>query len=227
LRSTATAYAVFIPDTKPFIDSAFDDLEAVQQKHGKRVDDIVQTAHRDLKEATKNGLDLENVWEAWEVIEKATNQISDLAAESTNDIQGQHPDIKEKFGEKLDYLKKMAEDFGPEARKELEDAYQKIKNVLSGGLAGDTVDKIRTLIQEKIQMVEKLGDAAWERGLEEAKQYIDMNTKIRTILEENKEKLKHGNLGELWIKVKEAALSGDTDALQKYVRDQEERRRKS
>lgn len=198
----------------------------VQQKHGKRVDEIIQTAHRDLRDATKNGLDLESVEKAWGVLEKAINQIGNLAADSTSDILGQHPDIKEKVGEKLDQLKKMAEDFGPEARKELEDIYQKIKDVLSGGLGSESVDKIRKLIQEKIQMVEKFGDERWERGLEEAKPYLDKNPKIKAILEENKGSLKHGNLAELWDKVKEAALSGNSEGLLKYVKQQEERRRR-
>ena len=197
----------------------------MQQKHGKRVDDIVRTAHHDLKDATKNGLDLESVGKAWAVIEKATNQIGSLAAESTNDILGQHPDIKEKVGEKLDQLKKMADDFGPEAKKELEDVYQKIKDVLSGGLGSESVEKIRKLIQEKIQTVEKFGNVAWERGLEEARPYLDRNPKIRAILEENMENLKHGNLGELWDKVKDAASSGNTEALEEYVRHLEAKRR--
>lgn len=225
LRSTATSYAAFIPGAKAFIDSAFNNFETVQQTHGKRVDEIVRTAHRDLTDATKNGLDLESVGKAWSVIEKAMNDIGSLAAESTNDIFGQYPDIKEKVGGKFDQLKKMAEDFGPEAKREFEDVYQKIKDVLSAGLTGDTVEKIKKLIQEKIQVVEKFGDVAWERGLEEAKPYLDKNPKIKAILEENKENLKHGNLGDLWDKVKDAASSGNTEPVQKYVKDLQEKGR--
>jgi hypothetical protein len=41
LHSTATSYAAFIPGAKGYVDSAFKDLEKVQQKHGQEVDDIV------------------------------------------------------------------------------------------------------------------------------------------------------------------------------------------
>lgn len=225
LHSVATSYAAFIPGAKAFIDSAFNDLEAIQKKQGKRVDEIVSTTHRDLKEATKNGLDLESVGKAWAVIERAVNQIGSLAADSSQDLLAQHPDIKEKVGDKLDQLKKMAEDFGPEARKEFDDAYRKIKDILSAGLGSDSVEKIRKLIQEKLQMVEKFGDVAWERGVEEAKPYLDKNPKLRAIVEENKESLKHGNLEELWEKVKEASISGNTEPVEKFIKDLEEKRR--
>lgn len=225
LRSTATSYAAFIPGAKAFIDSEFDEFEAIQQKHGTSIDEIVRVAHRDLSDATKNGLDLESVEKAWIVIENATNQISNLTAESTNDIFGQHPDIKAKVGGKLDQLKNMAENFGPEARRELEDVYQKIKSVLSAGLNSNTVEKIRKLIQDKIQTVEKFGDVAWERGMEEARPCFDKNPKIKVILEENKDSLKHGDLAVLWDKVKSAASSGTTEPVQTYLRDVQERRR--
>jgi phage terminase small subunit len=225
LRSTATAYAAFIPGATAFIDTAFDDLEVIQKKHGNRVDEIVITAHKDLSDATKDGLDLESVCKAWTVLENATNQICDLAAESTNDIFSQHPDIKAKVGGKLDQLKNMAEDFGPGARRELEDTYAKIRNVLRGGLDNDTVEKIRKLIEDKIQAVEKFGDVAWERGMEEARPYLEKSPKVKIILEENKDSLKHGNLAVLWDKVKDAASSGNTEPVQNYLRDVQERRR--
>lgn len=201
----------------------FNDLEVVQQKHGKRVDEIIQIAHQELKDATKNGLDFESVGYAWGVLEKAINQIGNLDAEPTNDVQSQHSDMKEKVGEKLDQLKKMAEDYGPEARKELEDVYQRMKDVLGGGLGSESAEKIRKLIQEKIQTVEKFEDVAWERGLEEVKPYSDKNPEINVILLENRENLKHGNLGELWDKVRVAAQSGHTEELQKHVKEQEKR----
>jgi hypothetical protein len=157
LRSTATAYAAFIPGATAFIDTAFDDLEVIQKEHGNRVDEIVITAHKDLSDATKDGLDL--------------------------------------------------------------------KNVLRGGLDNDTVEKIRKLIEDKIQAVEKFGDVAWERGMEEARPYLEKSPKVKIILEENKDSLKHGNLAVLWDKVKDAASSGNTEPVQNYLRDVQERRR--
>lgn len=225
LHSTAASYAAFIPGAKAYLDSAFKDLEAVQKKHGKEVDNIVRNTHRELREATKKGLDLDTVGRVWDVLEKAITQIGNLASDSANDILAQHPHIKEKVGGNLDQLNKMVSHYGPEAKKELDDTYQKIREVLSGGLGSDSVEMIRKLVQEKIEKFETFGDVAWDKGLERAKPYLEKNPKIREIVEENKQSLKHGDLGELWDKVKEAASSGDTNALQKLVKEQVEKER--
>ena len=42
LRQTATSYAAFVPGAKSYVDSAFDDLDAIHKKHGSEVDKIAK-----------------------------------------------------------------------------------------------------------------------------------------------------------------------------------------
>merc|ERR1712098_462438 len=62
LRSTTSQYAAFIPGAKPYVDSAFNDLDKVQAKHGDEVD------------------------KAWSILEKTMSQLGELAKDSAGEI---------------------------------------------------------------------------------------------------------------------------------------------
>jgi len=83
------------------------------------------------------------------------------------------------------------------------------------------------LIEEKTEKLKELSDAAWKKGLEQAKPYMDKNPEIKKIVEENADSLKNGNLGELWANVKDAATSGDTSKLSEYVKSAGEKAKNS
>jgi len=217
LRSTASSYAAFIPGAKPYVDSAFDDLDKIHAKHADEVDKIVQKAYKDLKTATKSGMTAESASKSWTIIEDTLQQLGELASDSAAEILDNHPQLKEKIGGNLDQLKAMAENGGEDAKKELEATYAQIKEVIAGGVSMQSIEKIKGVIQDKTAKLQKLSDAAWKSGLEQAKPYLEKNPKIKSIIEENAETLKNGNLGELWEKVKEAASEGKTEKLQEYV----------
>lgn len=69
LRQTATSYAGFIPGAKGYVNSAFDDIDSIQKKHGSEVEQIVNNAYGELKDVSKKGASLEAVSDAWEVIQ--------------------------------------------------------------------------------------------------------------------------------------------------------------
>jgi len=190
----------------------------VHAKHSDEVEKIVQKAYQDLKAATKSGMTVETASKSWAIIESTIKELGELAADSATDILDNHPEIKEKFGGNLDQLKSMADNGGEAAKKELETTYNQIKDVIAGGVGVGTIAKIKSLIQEKTEKIQKLGDEAWKQGLEQAKPYFDKNPEIKKIVEENADALKKGNVGELWENVKEAASSGNTDKLQEYVK---------
>jgi len=227
LHDTANSYAAFVPGAKGYVDAAFKDLEKVQDRHGKEVDDIIQGAYKDLKQATKSGMSVETATKSWEIIQDAMGKLGELAADSASEILDNHPQIKEKVGGNLDQLKKMAENGGEEAKKELDETYQQIKDLVKGGVGIGSVEKVKKIIQEKTEKIQKLGDEAWKKGIEQAKPYFDKNPKVKQIVEENADSLKQGNFGELFEKVKEAVSSGDTDKLQEYAKDAGEKAKKS
>lgn len=209
------------------MDKAFEDLEKVQEKHGGEVEEIVNRTYRELKEASKSGLSVETAGKTWEVLEKAIKELGDLAGDSMGEILDNHPEIKEKVGGNLEQLKELARNGGEEGKKEVEDVYARIKEVVSGGVGAGSLEEVRKLIKEKGEKLRKLSNEAWKKGLEQAKPYLDKNPKVKEIVEENASALKEGNFSELFEKVKEAVSSGNTDKLQEYVKQAGEKAKDS
>lgn len=58
-RQTVTSYAAFIPGAKNYVDSVFNDLDKIEQKHRGEVGRIVSNAYSEMREATNSGLSLE------------------------------------------------------------------------------------------------------------------------------------------------------------------------
>ncbi|KUJ12119.1 uncharacterized protein LY89DRAFT_653844 [Mollisia scopiformis] len=228
LRSTATSYASFIPGAKSYVDSAFNDLEKIQAKHGKEVDDIVNKAYNDLKDVSKKGgVDMQTASKSWTIIEEAISELGKLSVDSASEILDNHPKLKEQVGGNLDQLKSMADSYGPEAKKELEATYQQIKDVLKAGVGFDTVDKIKKLVEEKTEKVKGMGDEAWKRGIESAKPYLDKNPEIKKIVEDNKDALRKGNVAEVLKKISEALYNKDPESLKQYIKQAGEKAKQS
>lgn len=214
-RTTATSYAAFVPGAKSYVDKAFDDLDKVEAKHRGEVEEIIKTTYNELHQSTKSGLSMETASRAYAALEKAMKKIGELAVDSAGDLMDNHPDLKEKFGGNLDKLKNMADQYGPDAKKELDHTYTQIKEVIGGGIGVGTIAKVKAIIDEKMQKVSKLGDEAWKKGMEAAQPALEKNPKMKELLEKNADALKSGNLSELWDKVK----SGNMEDMEKYVKD--------
>lgn len=222
-RQTTTTYASFIPGAKTYVDKAFDDLDKVESKHRGEVNDIITKTYNELRSTTKSGLSMDTAVKSWSVLESAFKELGQLAADSAGEILDNHPELKDKVGGNLDQLKNMANSYGPEAKKELDQTYSQIKDVLAGGVGVGTIAKIKELIEEKVKKVQSMGDEAWKKGLEQAKPYLDKSPQIKEILEKNADALKSSNLTELWEKVK----SGNTADLESYVKDATEKAKSS
>ncbi|TGO49731.1 hypothetical protein BOTNAR_0419g00060 [Botryotinia narcissicola] len=228
LRNATSSYAAFIPGALSFLDSAFNDIEKVQEKHGKEVDEIVSRTYSELKNISqKGGLDMQTAVQSYNVLTKALSEIAELGKDSLGDIMDNHPQIKKQVGGNLDQLKSMAENYGPDAKKELDDTYKRVSEILSGGLGAGSIEKVRKLIQEKSEKVQKLGEQAWNKGMEEWKPYLEKNPKVKEIVEKNADALKSGNVKEIFDQVKRAVESGNIDDLQKYVKDAGEKAKNS
>ncbi|KAF2431686.1 hypothetical protein EJ08DRAFT_173490 [Tothia fuscella] len=219
LRQISTYYAGFVPGASGYVDTAFKDLEKVQEKHADEVDEIVQSAYKELKDASKSGLSVETAQKTWDIVQKYIKELGELAGDAAEDILDNHPEIKKKVGGSLDQLKNMGNEYGPEAKKQVDETWNQISDIIKGGFSADTAMKIKKLVDERVQKVKQLGDEAWKKGMEQAKPYLDKNPKIKEIIEKNQDALKQGNFGQLYEQVKKAATSGDTGDLEKYVKD--------
>jgi len=162
---------------------------------------------------------METAAKSWEIIEAAMRDLGELASDSASEILDNHPRIKEKVGGNLDKLKEMADGYGgEEAKKELQDTYAQIKDVVNGGVSAGTLAKVQQVIREKTEKVKKLGDEAWKKGLEQAKPYLDKNPQVKEMVEDNADALKQGNVREVFEKVKSAVETGNMEDLKGYVK---------
>jgi len=219
LRQVSTYYAGFVPGASGMVDTAFNDLDTIHEKHRDEADKIIQDAYNELKQVSNQGLTFAAASQAWEILQKHLAKLGELAGDATEDILNNHPELKKKVGGNLDQLKKMGEQYGPEAKKQVDETWDQIKDITKTGFSGDTVEKVRKLVQDKVEQVQKLGDEAWKKAMEQAKPYLDKNPKIKEVVEENASALKKGNFGQLYEKVKSAADSGSTEDLEKYIKD--------
>ena len=218
LRKTAYSYVTFIPGGKSYVDNVFNDIDAIQRKHGGEVDQIVKDAYEEFKGISNESLSVETAQKAWNILEKSTKRLGDLAGDSAQDIINNHPLLKEKVGDSLDQLKQMGENYGPEAKQQVDETWDQIRGVMKEGLSLSSVPKIQSLVQSKFQKMQELGNKAWEKGMEQAKPYLDKSPKVKELVEKNAHDLKQGNVNELYGKIKEAVQSGSTGNLEKYIR---------
>jgi hypothetical protein len=219
LRSAAQSYAAFIPGAKGYVDSAFDDLDAVREKHGDEVDSIVREAYEEMRSILSNGdVSLVTAHKTWEVLSKHMSRIADLAGDSAQQIMDNHPQLKEKVGGNWDKLKEYGDQYGPEAKKEVDRTWKQITDVFRTGMSPANIEKVKSIVQEKVDKLKKLGDEAWDKGMEQAKPYLDKNPEVKKMVEQNADALKGGNVQELFSRVKKAVENGDTGDLEGYVK---------
>ncbi|KAL8715227.1 MAG: hypothetical protein Q9220_001185 [cf. Caloplaca sp. 1 TL-2023] len=228
LRSTAQSYAFFIPGARGYVDTVFDDIDAIHAKHGKEVDKIVTEAYTELKQTVgSEGVSITSAQKAWTVLQKYTKQILDLAGDASDDILKNHPALKDKVGGSIDQLKQMGDNYGPEAKKQIEETWDQVGNVLKDGFSASSIPRIQSLIQDKMSKVQELGNKVWDQGMDKAKPYLDKSPEIKKLIEDNEEQLKQGNAQELIEKIKDGVQSGSTENLKEYVHSAVDKAKKS
>lgn len=219
LRSAAQSYAAFIPGAKHYVDSAFDDLDAVREKHGDEVDSIIREAYDEMRDVLSHGdLSIVTAQRTWEVLSKHLSKIADLSGDAAQQIMDNHPQLKEKVGGNWDKLKEYGDKYGPEAKKEVDRTWKQVSDVVKTGVSPSNIEKIRSIVQEKIDKLKQLGDQAWEKGMEQAKPYLEKNPKVKELVDQNADALKSGNVAQLFDRVKSAVEKGDTSDLESYIK---------
>jgi ribosomal protein S20 len=219
LRDTALSYASFIPGAKGYVNAVFDDMETVHDKHREEVDRIANEAYGELKELGNKPVGVGSIASAWEILQKHLGKIANLAKDAGGDILNNHPQLKDKFGGEFNKLKEMADNYGPEAKKKADETWNEVQEALKGGFSLETLNRIKSIIQDATQKVQQIGDEAWQKALEQAQPYLDKSPQIKELVEKNKAKLTHSNPTALIQKIKDSASSGDSSALQSYVQD--------
>jgi len=218
LQSYANKYARFVPGGQGYVDTVFKDIEVIRQKHGSEVDEIVSEAYGQLRDASKKGLNLEAVYEAWDILTKQLQRLVSLAGDAGQDILNNHPHLKNQLGGSFDQLKEYGDRFGPEAQKQVTQTFNEISDILKQGFQWDTANQIRSLVQNKAQELQKLQKQAFDHGWEQVKPMLDKNPKVKEFVDQNMDTLKQGNVVEVLNKVRSAVSSGSTQDLEQYIK---------
>ncbi|KAI0444633.1 hypothetical protein F4803DRAFT_510718 [Xylaria telfairii] len=217
MKEFAYSYIAWVPGGRQYVDTVFKDIETLKENHGEEVNQIVSDAYKQFQDLSKSSLSLETASKAYNILADLGNKFGALAGNALTDILDNHPQAKKKFGGSIDQLKEMGENYGPEAKKQVDETWKEVKEILGSGVGTADLDKARRLVEDKIQQVKKLGDEAWNKGLEGAKPYLDKNPKVKELIEKNASALKQGNAKEVFEEAKKAVDSGHTDALEDYI----------
>ncbi|KAH6893161.1 hypothetical protein B0T10DRAFT_436990 [Thelonectria olida] len=219
MKQFAYSYVGWIPGGRAYVDTAFDDWEKVRENHREEADKLVNDAYKKFQDISKGGLSIETASRAYDALADLSKKVANLAGDAISDILDNHPQVKEKLGGNVDTLKQLGDQYGPDAKKQVEETWKQVKDIFASGFSASSVEKARKLIDEKVQQMKKLGDEAWKKGLEEAKPLLDKNPKVKELVESNADALKQGNVKELFEKAKSAVDSGNLGDLEKYVKD--------
>ncbi|KAJ6784700.1 hypothetical protein PWT90_00443 [Aphanocladium album] len=219
IKDLSYSYVGWIPGGRGFVDAAFKDVDALRNKHAEEVDKIVTDGYKQFQQLSKSGLSMETASKAYDVLADLSKKIADLSVDALSDIVDNHPQIKEKLGGNIDKLKSLGNEYGPEAKKQVDETWGQVKDIFAGGFSADNISKAEKLINDKVKQVQKLGDEVWEKGLEKAKPYFDKSPKVKEMVEKNADALKQGNIKELFTKVKDSVDSGNLKDLESFIQD--------
>jgi hypothetical protein len=217
LRETANKYARWLPGGSQYVDKAFQDLDMIRKNHAEEVDNIVREAYGELRDVSKQGMNLQTMSQSWDVLSKHLQRLASLAGDAAQDILSNHPSLKEKVGGSFDNLKQLGDQLGPEAKKQVDETWKQVSDILKEGVNFSSTEKIYKLVQEKQDQVRKLGKEAWEKGYEQLQPALEKNPQVKRLVEENKDYLMSGNFSELSSAITAAVSSGSTLNLEKYI----------
>lgn len=219
LQDTANRYAMFIPGGRGYVDSVFQDLKAIRKRHGDEVDKIIREAYEDLREVSSKGVSLDAAGEAVDVLANHASKLYAIAGDAAEDILENHPDLKKKVGGSSEQIKKFSEQYGQEAKKQLDEVRGHVRDITKNGLNWETLEKIQKLIIEKTGEIKEQGQDAVKRGAEEAKPLLDnVDPKIKKFVQDNMQSFKDGNIMEAIDAVNKAISSKDTKPLEEFIK---------
>ena len=218
VKNFCYSYVAWVPGGKQYVDAAFKDFDSIREKHGDDVDKLVAEAYGKFQDIAKSGLSMESATKTYDALTELAQKLARLAGSAADQILENHPQLKDKVGEPISQLKQMGDEYGPEAKKMVDETWDQVSEVLAGGFTAANADKVRKIVEEKVQKMKKFGEQAWQKGMEQAKPYLDKSPKVKELIEKNQDVLKNGDVSGLWKQVKAAADSGDSGKLEEYVK---------
>jgi gas vesicle protein len=218
IKQFCYSYVSWVPGGRQYVDTAFDDLAAIRESHGDEVDKIVSDTYREFQEIARAGLSLEAASKAYDALTNIAKKIASLSGKTADQILERHPQLNDKVGEPIRQLKQMGAQYGPEARKLADETWSQVGDVMAGGFSAENADKVRKIVEERTQQIRRIGDDLWDKGLEQAKPYLDKSPRLKELVTGNSDLLKQGNVAGLFKQIKDLGEGGDLGKLEDYVR---------
>lgn len=218
LKQVCYSYVAWVPGGRQYVDTAFRDLDSIRRSHGEEVDKIIAETYRDFQNLARSGMSLETASKAYDALANLGKKVASLSGSAADEILDRHPQLNDKVGQPIGQLKQMAAQYGPEARRFADETWDQVNDVLASGFSAESADKVRRLVEDRMQQLRRIGDDVWEKSLEQAKPYLDKNPRVRDLVLGNRDILKQGNVAALFKQVRSLSESGDMGKLEDYVR---------
>lgn len=218
LKQFCYSYVAWVPGGRQYVDTAFDDLAAIRESHGDEVDKIVSETYREFQDIARTGLSLESASKAYDALANLAKKVASLSGSAADQILERHPQLNDKVGESIRQLKQLGAQYGPDAKKLVDETWSQVNGVLASGFSVESADKVRKIVEERTQQVRKVGDELWEKSLEQAKPYLDKSPRLKELVTGNSDLLKQGNVAGLFKQIKSLGEGGDMSKLEDYVK---------
>jgi hypothetical protein len=218
LKQFCYSYVAWVPGGRQYVDTAFNDLAAIRESHGEEVDQIVSETYREFQGIASTGLSFESASKAYDAIANLAKKIANLSGSAADQILERHPQLNDKVGGPIKQLKDMGAQYGPEAKKLVDQTWTQVNDVMSSGFSVENADKVRKIVEERTQQIRKIGDDLWDKGLEQAKPYLDKSPRLKELVTGNQDILKNENVTGLFQQIKSLGEGGDMGKLEDYVK---------
>ncbi|KAI9089588.1 hypothetical protein DFS34DRAFT_385441 [Phlyctochytrium arcticum] len=196
LRSLTKSYASVIPGASSYIDATFDSLDEIRDEHGDDFDRIVTEAYDEVKkiiQSDKSGLDMVTGTKIVDVLKRRGTELKKVAKDASktafSELEDKFPGVAKKLGGGYQEFQELAAKAGPEAKKTLDDVSKQMNEMFKKGLTPETLKQASELIKSKTEQIKELtkkqGSDAWNKGLEQAKPYLDKVPELRDLLNKN------------------------------------------
>merc|ERR1711939_58280 len=233
IRSAVHTYAAAIPGAGYLVDSTFDQLDTIAEKHGPEVEKIIKDVYNDISKAAQKGGDKTSD-QIMAAVQEAVSKMQKLASQTADStlkpLMDKNPQLKSAINDSLGELQHFGDRYGPEARKIADDTINQLKQLSDKGLNAESLTKASSLVQEKLQQIKDLGakasSEAYQKAAESARPYLEKAPEVKKYLEGQLDGLKEYVGGDgiklinsTYEELESAGKKGDTKQLMKIAQE--------
>lgn len=220
LKDVADKYSPWIPGGREFVEKSFNDLGRVRAKHEIEVNEIVRDTYEELRDvSTRNGTSLETVNGTWYILSRRLEELSSLAGDVAQQILESHPEMKGRLDGSFEQLRRLGDRLGPGAKREVDETFCEVSNIVKQGVNEGTVDRINRIVQDKARQIKSRSQQAWFVAMDQMQHILERNPRVKCIVDDNMDTSRQGRAKEVSDKIRQAVMSGSTGELERYIKD--------